>query len=268
MKPAVFFPIRLFSATLPPEAMTPRKSKMRWLLAALFVVLPLVAKAQTCWDTTFEGVSFSLCRVANTEDLRLFHLGPDGNLGSFDAVNDQLASEGAKLGFAMNAGMYHPDRRPVGLYVEEGRAQTRLVTRAGPGNFGLLPNGVFCIGDRFSIVESRRFAKANPKCRYATQSGPMLVIDNRLHPRFLPDSDSENIRNGVGVSADGRVAMFVMSNTPVNFHRFARFFRDALGLPNALYFDGRISRLYAPTLGRHDIGFPMGPIVGTVVAKG
>ena len=50
--------------------------------------------------------------------------------------------------------------------------------------------------------------------------------------------------------------------------RIARFFRDGLGLSDALYFDGNISRLYAPSLGRHDGGFPMGPIVGTVVPRG
>ena len=96
----------------------------------------------------------------------------------------------------------------------------------------------------------------------------MLVIDGALHPRFLPDSDSLNIRNGVGVSADGRRAVFAVSNDEVNFHQFARFYRDHLGLPDALYFDGNISRLYAPALGRHDGGFPMGPMVGTVIPKG
>ena len=242
---------------------------MRWLLAALVMVMsPLAADAQTCSQTEFEGASFSLCHVASTEDLRLFHTGPKGNLGSFAAVDDVLAAKGQRLGFAMKAGMYHPDRRAVGLYIEEGRAESAIVTQAGPGNFGLLPNGVFCIGAAFSVVESRRFAKTPPDCRFATQSGPMLVIDGALHPRFLRDSDSRNIRNGVGVSADGETAVFVISDTAVNFHLFARFFRDALGLPNALYLDGRISRLYAPELGRNDGGFPMGPIVGTVVARG
>jgi uncharacterized protein YigE (DUF2233 family) len=33
---------------------------------------------------------------------------------------------------------------------------------------------------------------------------------------------------------------------------------------NALYFDGKISRLFAPELGRSDIGFPIGPMVGLV----
>jgi uncharacterized protein YigE (DUF2233 family) len=47
----------------------------------------------------------------------------------------------------MNAGMFHEDLRPVGLYIEDGAEEMRLVTRDGPGNFGLLPNGVLCISD-------------------------------------------------------------------------------------------------------------------------
>jgi uncharacterized protein YigE (DUF2233 family) len=168
----------------------------------------------------------------------------------------------------MNAGMYHRDLAPVGLYIEEGTEVTPLVTREGPGNFGLLPNGVFCIGETFRVIESRTFKEDRPDCRFATQSGPMLVIGGKLHPRLLPGSDSLNIRNGVGVSKDGTRAVFAISNDEVNFDAFARLFRDALGLPDALYFDGNISRLYAPSLDRHDGGFPMGPIVGTVVPKG
>jgi uncharacterized protein YigE (DUF2233 family) len=131
---------------------------------------------------------------------------------------------------------------------------------------------VFCIAegraDRFRVIESRRFAADPPDCRFATQSGPMLVIDGALHPRFLPDSPSRYVRNGVGVSADGTRALFAISQSPVNFTEFARLFRDGLGLPQALYLDGSISRLYAPDLGRRDLGLPMGPIVGTVVARG
>jgi uncharacterized protein YigE (DUF2233 family) len=92
----------------------------------------------------------------------------------------------------------------------------------------------------------------------------MLVIDGALHPRFLPDSGSRYIRNGVGVSEDGKRAVFAISDAPVTFHEFARLFRDALNLPNALYFDGKVSRLFAPGIGRDDIGFPMGPMVGLV----
>ena len=108
-----------------------------------------------------------------------------------------------------------------------------------------------------------------PDCRFATQSGPMLVIDGAICTRsFMPDSDITYIRNGVGVSADGSRAVFAISNDRVNFHAFARLFRDDLGLPHALYFDGNISRLYAPEIERDDIGFRMGPIVGVVVPAG
>ena len=238
------------------------------LFALALLLAPVAVEAAECRDTTFEGASYSLCEVVAGEDLRLFHSGPDGAYGSFKNVDEALGAEGKALGFAMNAGMYHRDLAPVGLYVEDGVEVAPLITSDGPGNFGLLPNGVFCIGDSFRVIESRAFKKTRPDCRYATQSGPMLVIDGKLHPKLLADSDSLYVRNGVGVSADGSRAGFAISNDAVNFHAFARFFRDELGLPDALYFDGNISRLYAPQLGRHDGGFPMGPMVGTVVPKG
>ena len=240
---------------------------MRHLWLA-FLLAPTAAAASDCRDTQFDGASYTLCEVTLGEDLRLFHSGPDGAYGSFRNLNAALEAEGQSLGFAMNAGMYHRDLAPVGLYVEDGAEQSSIVTSDGPGNFGLLPNGVFCIGDSFRVIESRSFKKSRPECRFATQSGPMLVINGELHPKLLPDSDSLYVRNGVGVTKDGTRAVFAISNDEVNFHAFARLFRDELGLSDALYFDGNISRLYAPQLNRHDGGFPMGPIVGTVVPKG
>lgn len=242
---------------------------MRKLLAALaFLATPAIAAAP-CSTTRFEGTDYTLCEVRAGEDLRLFHSDPSGDLlGSFGAVNRALAAEGRQLAFAMNAGMYHPDRAPVGLYVENGAEQAPIVLPASRGNFGLLPNGVFCIReDGFAVIESRAFAKSPPACRFATQSGPLLVNGGKLHPRFIPDGDSRYIRNGVGVSADGQRAVFVISESAVNFDTFGRLFRDALDLPDALYFDGKISRLYAPALRRSDFGLPMGPIVGLAVPK-
>ncbi len=241
---------------------------MKSAIALFLSLAPVAAEAADCRDLSFDGASYTVCEVALGEDLRLFHSGPDGAYGSFRNLNDSLEAEGMTLGFAMNAGMYHRDLSPVGLYVEEGDEVSGIVTSDGPGNFGMLPNGVFCIGDTFRVIESRKFKKDHPDCRFATQSGPMLVIGGELHPKLLPDSDSLYVRNGVGVSKDGTRAIFAISNDEVNFHAFARLFRDELQLPDALYFDGNISRLFAPGLDRHDAGFPMGPIVGTVVPKG
>jgi hypothetical protein len=87
----------------------------------------------------------------------------DGEVyGTFSRLEADLP-EGQTLGLAMNAGMFHEDLRPVGLYVEDGAQEMRLVTRDGPGNFGLLPNGVLCISDAGAdVIESLRFADKAP----------------------------------------------------------------------------------------------------------
>ena len=231
-----------------------------WVITALWAT---PAAAVTCEDLTFEGNSLTTCTVDASEDLRLFHRNENGDiLGNFSAVQDFA---GGTLSFAMNAGMYHDDRAPVGLYRENGVQTQSLITTDGPGNFGLLPNGVFCFGAGTArVIESLLFQSTAPNCPNATQSGPMLVIDGALHPRFIQNGASKFIRNGVGTSADGKTATFVIANDPVNFHTFGRVFRDLLKLPNALYFDGKVSRLYAPQLSRSDIGFQLGPIVGVV----
>lgn len=235
------------------------------LIAAL-VIWPMAAVAVTCSSDTFESTKLTVCEVdATTEDLRLFLRDQTGKIyGQFDAIEAALP-EGQTLVFATNGGMYHPDRRPVGYYVENGIQRQKLYPNAGPGNFGLVPNGVFCIRNRRAdVIASKRFESSPSNCTFATQSGPMLVIDGTLHPKFLPQSTSKFIRNGVGTSKDGQRVVFVKSESSVNFHSFARYFRDVLKLPQALFLDGKVSRVHAPDIGRSDPGFWLGPIIGVV----
>lgn len=236
------------------------------LLAAFLCLWPAFGHAVTCENTQHEGNRYTVCTVRPAEEsLRLFLRDEKGGiLGQFSNIQAALP-EGQTLAFAMNAGMYHSDRSPVGLYIEGDRREARLYPNSGPGNFGMVPNGVFCIRpQRADVIESLAYQDKTPACQYATQSGPMLVIDGALHPRFLPESTSRFIRNGVGTSDDGKTAIFVKSESSVTFHEFARFFRDILRVPQALYFDGKISRLHAPEIGRSDPGFWLGPIVGVV----
>lgn len=241
---------------------------MRAAALSLLACLAVPATAAECRKDSFAGNDYAICEVDLTQErLELFLYDDAGEpFGHFGNIDKALNAEGLELGFAMNAGMYHEDRAPVGYYVEDGREYQGVISSAGPGNFGLLPNGILCLGEaRADVIETKVFLEEAPVCRSATQSGPMLVIDGALHPRFLPDSTSRFIRNGVGTTEDGLRAIFAISDTTVTFHEFGTLFRDHLGTPNALYFDGNVSRLRAPTLDRDDAGFSdLGPIIGVV----
>ena len=226
-----------------------------------------------CERMRSEGASYTVCSFDRHDfGLRLFLNDDTGTpYGEFDAINQALAEADETLLFAMNAGMYHEDRSPVGLYMENWQELAPLQTGEGYGNFHLLPNGVFVIwqedgrkGTHVMDAETYQTGMAHDVVNYATQSGPMLVIDGALHPKFNPDSTSFKRRNGVGIDADTDRLYFVLTDGFVTFHQFATFFRDELGCENALYLDGSISRLYDAASGRSDPGLPMGPIVGVV----
>lgn len=238
------------------------------ILIALFgpVSTGAAMAAQACEGGVFDGLPYTLCGFDPAQsEIRIYHREPSGEpFGSFDSLVRQLWRERHYLIVAMNGGMYHQDLSPVGLFVEHGLERQPISTKSGWGNFHLLPNGVFWLKDgRAGVTETFRYLKERRSADYATQSGPMLVIDGAIHPRFLPDGDSLKIRNGIGVDADGTVRM-VISEMPVRFYDFARLFRDRLGCRNALYLDGTISSLYAADSGRRDHLFPLGPIIAVI----
>ena len=177
------------------------------------------------------GQSFTICRFdPKKDDLRLFWRGSDGApLASFEAVAGSL-KPGEKLIFGMNGGMYDDANAPVGLYIEHGVEMKRANTRGGAANFHLKPNGVFFVGGgQAGVWETSHFLAGRPAADYATQSGPMLVLNGKIHPRINADGTSAKLRNGVGVDHEGQ-AVFAISNQPVTFYHFASLFRDKLRL--------------------------------------
>jgi uncharacterized protein YigE (DUF2233 family) len=236
---------------------------MTVLLCLAFCATPALA---ACAPKSFDGAKFTVCAFDPHRDaIRLFLAGPDDKpYGSLAALAAALKAKGQSLTFAMNAGMFKEDQSPVGLYVENRKKLHEADTRAGPSNFHLKPNGVFWIGDGVAgVTETSRFLADRPGARYATQSGPMLVVDGKIHPKIKPSGTSAKIRNGVG-ACDGGAVMFAIADEPVTFDAFARLFRDGLGCKNALFLDGSVSSLYAPELDRDDELGPIGPIVGVV----
>jgi uncharacterized protein YigE (DUF2233 family) len=246
--------------------------RSRWLVPLLlwffvFAIGHALAAASPCIQRAFEGSNYVVCTI----DLRAYSLhlfwkdGNDHAYGGFDRLPRTL--NGAPIAFAMNAGMYETDLSPVGLYIENGKTLKRANTRNGPGNFHLKPNGILYVsGQEAGLVTTERFLSQKPRADFATQSGPMLVINGKIHPKILPSSDSRKVRDGVGIR-DAHTLVFAISEDAVTFWEFAHLFREGLGSDNALFLDGSISSLFAPALGRSDTLFPMGPIIAAFERK-
>ncbi len=261
------------------------------MLVAVLLTLPITAcqpittsaadnetKSWSC-QTQDSPFAYSVCRLKTElltdkrDSLQLFWQQPDSSqpLLTFDTLLAALPQE-QTLNFAMNAGMYNESYAPIGYTVIAGKEIRALNTKEGGGNFHLLPNGVLWWdkSGNMQITESSALDKQlkdnDAKPWYATQSGPMLVINDAIHPKFNPDSTSLKIRNGVGVCSDGYM-QFVMSDEPVTFYDFALLFKEDLHCPNALFLDGGIaSALYAPSIDKHDKK-QMGVMIGMVKTK-
>lgn len=214
-----------------------------------------------CTQRLFEEVRFTVCGDPKAR-IELHSAGPDDvPLRGFAALQSALGVQASYIAFAMNAGMFDEEGRAIGLLIENGRQLHAINRRKGGGNFHLLPNGVFLVrkDGRAEVVTSDAFSPS-PTIAYATQSGPMLLIQGKLHPKFDEDGESRLIRNGVGIGPDGTL-LFVISEDPVSFGKFARFYRDALHAREALYFDGSVSSLWDPADHRIDSHAELGPMV-------
>lgn len=202
-----------------------------------------------------------------TEELKLYWKNDKGEIiKSLQGLATFVESKNKNLVFAMNGGMYMEDNTPLGLYIEEAKTIRKLNTGKGSGNFHLKPNGVFYItNDKVPTVCATENFIADTKIKYATQSGPMLVVDGKIHNAFTKGSENLNIRNGVGILPNNKI-LFAMSKGMVNFYDFADFFLKQ-GCKNALYLDGFVSRTYLPEKNFIQKDGNFGVIIGVTKAK-
>ncbi len=247
--------------------LTVRVSKLR--LAVMAWCFSSATSFAACTNLESQGQRFTACSFeAGTVKFEVFNL--DRNDEPFRylaSLAREVAQDGKKLSFAMNGGMFDENQRPIGYYVEDGVQAKKLNRRGGGGNFHLKPNGVFYVkGSKAGVMETEAFAKSGVRPDFATQSGPMLVINGKIHPKFSPNGTSRKLRNGVGIDDQGTVT-FVISDNAVTFWEFASLFKDDLKAKNALFFDGTVSSLYAPEINRYDGFLPVGPMVGAIELK-
>jgi uncharacterized protein YigE (DUF2233 family) len=186
----------------------------------------------------------SLIVDAQKQDIKLYWKDENGErFKSILNLKNCLGKNNKKLLFAMNAGMYKQDFSPKGLFIEDQKIITALDTTTNSGNFYLKPNGVFYITvENLPFICSTNNFMNKKQIKYATQSGPMLVIDGKIHSAFKKGSTNLNIRNGVGIMQDNKI-IFAMSKKEINLFDFAEYFKN-LGCKNDLYPDELVSKTY------------------------
>jgi uncharacterized protein YigE (DUF2233 family) len=198
------------------------------------------------------------------QNLQFYWKDDKGNIiNTFEQLKNITAAKKQKLVFAMNGGMFKEDYTPLGLFIQNQKEISSINKANGKGNFYLKPNGVFYIttNNEAVICNSTEF-KNNGKVKFATQSGPMLLIDGKIHAAFTANSKNLNIRNGVGILPNGKV-IFAISKAEINFYDFANFFKKQ-GCKNALYLDGFVSRIYLPEKNIQQMDGKFGVMIGVV----
>jgi len=165
---------------------------------------------------------------------------------TFYSLKKHLTKESSEPFMMMNAGIYSSNKTPAGLFVENNKIIAKLNTLNGKGNFHLQPNGIFYINNnnQAKLTTTSKFVEIIKKSNIKTaiQSGPMLVINNKINSIFKKDSNSLYVRNAVCVDKSNSVVFFI-SKDKTNFYNFANI-AVSLDCKNALYLDGSISKIY------------------------
>jgi uncharacterized protein YigE (DUF2233 family) len=243
------------------------KPKGKIILLSLLLLLTAGLIAFTTTQNSIDNQILSYTVDTKTQDLQLYWKNDKGEtLNSIQNLKTFVESKNLTLTFAMNGGMFNKDFNPQGLFIQNSKTLAILDTTEGNGNFYLKPNGVFYITTHNipSICKTTNFVD-NKEIKFATQSGPMLVIDGQIHSAFKEGSTNLNIRNGVGILPNNKV-VFAMSKNEINFYYFAKYFQS-LGCKNALYLDGFVSRTYLPEKNWTQTDGNFGVIIGVTKKK-
>lgn len=227
------------------------KALKAWLtLGAVLLLRPTFAQPAPTLnyeEQIFEGVTYGIYRP-ETSNISLHWQDKEQKAyGSFSALYHALQAQNRQVLFITNAGIYSKSYRPAGLWIEKGQTLNALNTQSGSGNFHLQPNGVFLINDQGAhILTTKDYQRLNPSAFYALQSGPMLVINGKINPRFQPQLKSPYKRNAVCIDKEGNPAFILtLKRTQEwpNLYQFSHALKN-LSCQQALYLDGSISSWY------------------------
>jgi uncharacterized protein YigE (DUF2233 family) len=246
---------------------------VRQVLLSLFLILLTFSsiaapksQAVTVRQLEFNGNRFTVVSAdLRVVQMKMFWKNPAGQpFSSLENLEKYLTKNKFRLLAATNAGIFDTSQAPLGLHIERGKVLHPLKTRRnGYGNFYLQPNGVFFLDKSGArILETLEFERLSPAALEATQSGPMLVRNGKIHSAFQKNSLNRLPRNMIGVENQQKVHL-VIADDWVNFYDTALFMRDVLKCQNALYLDGSISAMRIPGSREDDDGV-FGGMIGII----
>lgn len=216
-------------------------------LLPLFGILPLQAEEPAVPEKKIiDGVDYHILKVAPQRVRILWKDDAGKALRTFPAAAAYLEKKGAPAQVLMNGGIFEPGGVPSGLMVQDGKQLSPLNRKDGEGNFYLKPNGVFLLGPAgATVIDADQYPPQGVQVQHAVQSGPLLLANGKIHPKFNPESKWRLTRNGVGVNKQGEVVFamtdFHSKKLPTLFE-FAELFQS-LGCDDALFLDGDISQM-------------------------
>jgi len=139
--------------------------------------------------------------------------------------------------FLINASISDSSCKPIGYYVKNSTTIKPLDLGNGNGNFYLKPNGALLFTNNDIVICESSKVTGYTNVRLGIQSGPLLLENGNVNPQFNANSKNKNYRCGVGIyknSSNEKFLVFCVSNNPVTFFNFSKFFLEKMKCQNAL----------------------------------
>ena len=228
------------------------KEKILFLILFCSISFEVISQPKSDVNLQFKNSSYSVYVIKiDTASIKKFSLIPNYvHLTYSDFIEENIANHDSNI-FAINGCINNDNGSPLGLYISDNSELNSLNTSDGNGNFFLKPNGVISFTNKdVFITESYQFKKTSNIIN-AVQSGPMLVVNDSIHPAFNINSNNKNIRCGVGVFTENnsKYLVFSISNEPVTFYNFASLFKEHFHCKNALCLESTNSVMYFKSRG-------------------
>jgi uncharacterized protein YigE (DUF2233 family) len=158
-----------------------------------------------------------------------------------------LANKGL---LGINGGFFSQELEPLGLRISD--HEQRNPIKKTPWW------GVFYLKDDQPHIASVKQFKANPDIEFAVQSGPRLIVNNKIVVSLKPGVDS---RSAIGINHDQRVILLGTDNVKLTTTQLARLMKapqieGGLECEEALNLDGGSSTQLYAKIGRFTVDVP------------